>query len=715
MESRNAIKLSFIVVITSMSLNYGCKKRQNSDTKDSKKYLSTESLSGIVAVGKGFDIVTNEVKEATCVVGDTGQNTVNNADGGASGLASQLALEGYGIGEERPSLALGADQSGSSHVDLHYARSFKKLLQALDATIQSETGFTRGDDPGLKKQQEYLPAPLPKTFGSQGGASLEGEGDAGQSTEAGAARTEDSFGSASAVANFKAKLSLAYEKSDDVSFILLHGVKTFPPVSGDTVSDPMLSDKYSKAVFDDTAPDVDETALDDSVPAAGNGPENAPENASGGAKPVAKKKTAPQSQDQTIAQYSEFRNYCGDYYVESIVRGREIWFVAVMKTARFDAAFNAVADLADGAGIKNKKIGDAETSFKAQESVDLKTSFLTEQVEIKTASRGSVSMNFQKFSFAEALTSFNSFLSSVEAAKNADEGVLGVKINDYNNVRFNVGTKTSRLGNLFTSNIKTIAADTVNVVDKVTRNELWANDEIKRLQDDYMYGQWNLEPDAPNGPEGIASQALKLMSFSKQMARAKARCAGVRDVKNLPDGSCEKDIREAAAIPRPVITRPALSPSKVAFIFPKEVIAAGRAGKLGNNAAKGSFDKETGVSQDQARQACKKIGGGWVLPNQADWNAIVQASANYTRWMAKTQGNAYRLNDDMDPLALPCGLFNEVPFWSDTKDKVAVINKGCVQGDAYLGSSPKSFERSNWLFWTRKVGNYACVKYTHAK
>ena len=71
----------------------------------------------------------------------------------------------------------------------------------------------------------------------------------GGTDSAPAASAGDLIGSASTVASLKAQLSAEFSSSSDKSFILMHGVKTFPASERESLRDPMLTEIYSKAIF----------------------------------------------------------------------------------------------------------------------------------------------------------------------------------------------------------------------------------------------------------------------------------------------------------------------------------------------------------------------------------------------------------------------------------------------------------------------------------
>lgn len=669
--SKNLPWISAALVASLLMLH--CRPRTTSSTRN----VSTAGVKGVAAPGKGFDIRSRALTENICVVSEKSLNQNEDSSSTEDSFSSDSSGTNlnFSLASTKPSdvvgksktftvkfpattvgtgMGLTGDQSGGSQIDLFYAHTLQELMVSLDATMQFEVGASRGGEGVQSSDGEFLPATNRDSFG------MNLSDESGGSTGAPESSGDQSIASGSLINNFRTQLQFQYKSSTDKSFILLHGIKTFPTINSDTISNPKLNPLFMKAIF-------------------------------GGATSAAALDSA--------TTYNEFRKYCGDFYVESIVRGREVWLVAVMESSQFNSLYQATGDLAHGSRVKAGDVGELKNNIKAHVDARATSSFLSEKVEIKVASRGKLNMNMGNFTFADALDKFNMFLNSVDASSTGqDEGALEVSLRNYDNVRYVMGSEESRLGNVFTTAVKNKSAKDVNVLSKLVTEGAWADKEYKSVSEKYRWSQWSQENNIYNG---VANQAQALLDYRRAITSVLKYCGQISDEKNASE-ECLAKANTAAAMTRPVLNLPKPYDANVEFYFPSTLVSAVRA------------DKKTDaivLSQTDARAACRKLpGGNWVLPNATDWKRMVEASYFYTRWNVKTPG--YRLQNDSNPLSLPCGSLNAINFWSDESDRAIQIAQRCSQDAVSLISTPRSFQYTSWFgLSSQNKGAYGCVRY----
>ena len=666
--SNKSKNIAIALLSLTSCLTYACR----TPSAKIKRSVSTANISGVIAPGKGFDIRSRELTENICVVAQDASTQSNSADsstsssldgsGSSTNLTDPFSLNGdtavtgntsFKVNFDAPKtktvMALAGDQSGGSQIDLYYAHTLKDLMLSLDATIQFEMGGSRGGGDIQNIDSEFLPAQSPS-----GGMNLTDEGTAANSSE-------ESLASGSIVSKFRAQLQAQYKSATNKTFILLHGIKTFPTLPADTVSNPKFNPLFTNAIF------------------GGKNPSN---------------------EEEAATTYNEFRKYCGDYYVESIVRGREVWLVAVMESSQFNSLYQASGDLTQGSHVKAENVGELKNNIKSHVGAQNSNSFLSQKVEIKVASRGKINMNMGNFTFEDALDKFNLFLNSIDASSSGmEEGALEVSLRPYDNVRFNLGTNEQRLGNVFTTAIKNRSAQDVNVLTKLVQESAWADKEYKIIIGKYRWGQWSLDNNIHNG---VANQAQSLLNYRKSITEVLNYCGQISDEKNASE-ECLAKAQEVAKQQRPTLNLPKPYDNIIEFYFPDALISSVRAGKKIDSLV---------VTQADARTACSKITTGhWVLPNAYDWGRIVETSYFYSKWNSTVPG--YRASLDANPLALPCGSFNSMTFWIDEPGRTVQVNPNCQNATATYGNAPKSFQYSTWLgFGTPALkGAYACVRY----
>lgn len=645
-----------------------------------KRAVSTATISGVVAPGKGFDLRSRELTENVCVISQDSHEPSNSSDstlddssssdidsdGGINLVDPTSDTSRFGQGGGRsfkinldpPATAqsgrfnLAGEQSGRSQIDLFYAHTLRDLLVSLDATIQFEMGGSRGGGDLTNIDSEFLPAQPQQSSPFN----------LNESGESSASSTPDpSSMSGSVLAKFRSQLQVQFKNSVNKSFILLHGVKTFPTLDADTVRNPKFNPMFSNAIFGGKIPTADQDAA---------------------------------------ATYNEFRKYCGDYYVESVIRGREVWLVAVMESSQFNTMVQATGDLAQGSHVKASDVGELKNNMKAHVNAQSSNSFLSQKVEIKVASRGKINMNLGNFTFEDALDKFNMFLNSVDAASSGmEEGALEVALRSYDNVRYSVGTTEVRLGNLFTTAVKNRSAKDVNVLTKLVQEAAWADKEYKLMTSRYRWSQWSLDNSIHNG---VANQAQAVFNYRKSITDVLQYCGQISDEKNASE-ECMAKAQAIAKMARPTLKLPKPYDMNVEFWFPESLVTAVRTNK--------KIDSMV-LTQDAARAACKKLAGGnWVLPNAADWKRMVEASFFYSKWNSKVPG--YRAASDVNPLSLPCGSLNSVTFWSDEPGRAVQLSPQCAQDAVSVVGPPKSFEYTRWFGFANPElkGAYGCVRY----
>jgi hypothetical protein len=646
-----------------------------------KRSVSTAMISGVVAPGKGFNLRSRELTENVCVISQDGDSNSNANGTDSSGSSIDPFSSDTGIyltepdsssGTQTPpsfrfdidppstpvrggQFNLAGEQSGGSQITLFYAHTLKDLLLSLDTTVQYEMGGSRGGGDLQNIDSEFLPSQAQQNNSFN---LTEDE------TSAGSGGIDPSSISGSILGKFRAQLQVQFKNSVNKSFILLHGVKTFPTLNSDTVRNPKFNPMFTNAIFSDKVPDGEQEAA---------------------------------------TTYNEFRKYCGDYYVESVVRGREVWLVAVMESTQFNSLYQATGDVVQGSQVKAGDVGELKNNMKINVNAQNNNSFLSQKVEIKVASRGKINMNLGNFTFEDALDKFNMFLNSVDATSSGmDEGALSVALRSYDNVRYLSGTNELRLGNIFTTAVKNRSAKDVNVLTKLVQEAAWADKEYKILNTKYKWSQWSLDESIYNG---VASQAQSLANYLKSINDVLKYCGQISDEKNASE-ECLAKAEAVAAVPRPTLNLPKPYDNYVEFWFPQDLVAAVRAGK--------KIDS-TVLKQEEARRACKKLAGGnWVLPNANDWKRMVEASFFYSKWHARIPG--YRAASDTDALSLPCGSLNSITFWSDEAGRAVQISPQCAKDAVSVIGAPKSFQYTRWfgLASPDLKGAYGCVRYRPA-
>ncbi len=658
--------LSWIVGCVALGLPLdGCK----TPSSRLRHAVSTSGISGVVAPGKGFDLRSRELTENVCVVSqDPPQESslsISSDDSSSAGydpdpnlnLVGAPGSAGFIINfappqpSVRSKLSLAGEQSGRSQIDLFYAHTLRDLLVSLDTTTQYEMGGSRGGGDLQNVDSEFLPSQGQNDNSMNLSDSESSSAEAGSSSDGGIA-------SGSVLSKFRTQLQVQFKDSKKKSFILLHGIKTFPTLDSDTVRNPKFNPMFVDAIF------------------GGNVPAN---------------------EQEAATTYNEFRKYCGDYYVESVIRGREVWLVAVMESSQFNSLYKGSGDMIQGGHAKVNDLGELKTNMKAQAVAQNSNSFLSQKVEIKVASRGKINMNMGNFTFEEALDKFNMFLNSVDAASSgAEEGALEVSLRSYDNVRYIAGSTESRLGNVFTTEVKNRSAKDVNVLTKLVQEAAWADKEHKLITARYRWGQWSLDDSLHNG---VAKQAKALASYRKVITDVLQYCGQIRDEKNASE-ECLAKAKAVASRARPTLMLPKPYEELVEFWFPEGLVSAIRSSK-----------KIDTLTQVAARDACKKRPGGkWVLPNGTDWKRMVETSYFYSKWNAQTPG--YRLANDPNPLSLLCGSLNSITFWSDEPGLAVQISPECAKNAVSVIGAPPSFLHTRWFSFNSELrGAYACVRY----
>lgn len=658
------------VVVFSLLLD-GCR----TTSSKVKRAVSTAGISGVVAPGKGFDLRSRELTENVCVVSQDAPHESSSSsssdDSSSTGYDSDpnlnlvsanapAAVGSFGINFDPPQpgprskMSLAGEQSGRSQIDLFYAHTLRDLLVSLDTTIQFDMGGSRGGGDLQNVDSEFLPSQ------SQNDNSMNLSDGEASSAETGSS-SDSGIASGSVLSKFRAQLQVQFKNSVNKSFILLHGIKTFPTLDADTVRNPKFNPMFVNAIF-------------------------------GG--------KVPTNEQEAATTYNEFRKYCGDYYVESVSRGREVWLVAVMESSQFNSLYKGSGDMVQGGHVKANDLGELKTNMKAQVTAQNSNSFLSQKVEIKVASRGKINMNMGNFTFEDALDKFNMFLNSVDAASSGvEEGALEVGLRSYDNVRYIAGSTESRLGNVFTTAVKNRSAKDVNVLTKLVQEAAWADKEHKLITARYRWGQWSLDDALHNG---VAKQAQLLASYRKAITDVLQYCGQISDEKNASE-ECLAKAQAVASRARPALKLPKPYENLVEFWFPEPLVSAIRSNK--------KIDALT-LTQVAARDACKKLpGGNWVLPNGTDWKRMVEASYFYSKWNAQIPG--YRLANDSNPLSLPCGSLNSITFWSDEAGRAVQISPECAKDAVSVIGVPKSFEYTRWFGFASPElrGAYGCVRY----
>lgn len=511
------------------------------------------------------------------------------------------------------SSTVGSDQGGGAAVELFYLSTINDVRNAIDASYSDSTsiGGTKGD--------------ITADVGAQIAASLQTK----------------------------------YRDTNEHMFILMHGLKTFPILSTDVVTNPKFNPALNKLIFGAELP-----------------------------------AELPKDEEAMVKSYNAFRKQCGDYFIESVVRGREVWLVAIMKKSTFELTMGGNVKYSSHAGVSSPSIADAKKDMTADLTVDNAQRFLRTQVEVTVRSRGKTDITVGNFTVEDAMERLNKILA---VDNNEGEGIVELKIRRYNNVRVAIGDGEVRLGDIYTANIEQKAGD-LDVFAKLGIEKTWVERESARIIKTYGMDQWSLSEKFQNG---VAKQYKTLLAYQTAVADVFEYCGDSTVEATSATEECTTRAKAIVKKGRPVLNLPTPYPQRMSFFIP-DIVSDVTAGKT-------YWKNADQITQDAAKTACAEA--GYSMPDTNNWKRIIEGSANYILWQ-RDQNPAYRPENDSAALSYPCGRFQDSYLWTNEASKVVYIAPGCASQNLKLADVPSSQKYMRFLFWTQERSRYACVKFT---
>lgn len=507
----------------------------------------------------------------------------------------------------------GTSQSGGAEVTFYYVHSIKDVKTTINATYKDSTAI--------------------------------------------AGSNEDKSINADVGTNIEVSLNSRFGNSTDKVFIVMHGLKTFPLVGSDVITNPKINANLTKVLFKDAM---------------------------------------PASEADVAASFNSFRKQCGDWYVESVHRGREAWLVAVMDRKTFDASVGGRASYGTNAGITAPGIDSAKKNMSVGADGSYSKSLMKQKVEIVVRTRGRTDLTLGNFTLEDAIERLNKIL----ASDNTDgEGVIGLEIRPYNNVRLVIGEEEKRLGDIFTSAIAAKVGAEMDVFAKIRSEKQWSDDQASYIKSTYDWDQWSLDDNFQNG---VANQYKRLLAYSAKMATVLLRCSEGKKEESSASVECVELAKKTLTTARPVVNLPEPYPQRLEFFMPTEMRDI--ADKKGWKSDSGGWHQ---YDQADSKNRCStEAGAGFALPNAASWNRIIDGSFNYIRWQ-RDQNLNYTPEVDSNALSYPCGKFEGAKFWTGETDKVVEIKEGCRSA-----AVTKAQRFSWWVLGTQRLSRYACVRFT---
>lgn len=683
------------LILLSGIAGIGCRTSNNSGLSDG---VSLEGVRGYSNPGKGFKLLTREVTESVCVSGDEGSpndrvgspitpdTTVKptpTRDPGfpdVPGVPSNPNNPNPGTpdpGNPDPGLPppffpdttinpTNPDPYSGSPFGVRKINNFQSVQKPMaasrtnvDAVIspaksaaptKHATSLALSSQSGGAAVEFYF---LESTHDVRRVITLSLNGDAGVGGGVAAANAE--LG-----ANFEAQLTSSKLNSSQYVYILIHGKKTYPVIGSDVITNPTINPKLTKVLFNDAI---------------------------------------PKTEEEIVASYNTFRKQCGDYFIETVVRGREVWMVAAFdknvfnKTTHgsfsFGTRVNGPASSTADAAVKtaNAKLGGGITYDKSD-------NLMKQTATIFVRTIGRTDFTIGNFTLEDAMERLNKVL----AADNSEgEGAIELETRPYNNVRLVIGDEEKRLGDIFTAEIERKAGG-MDAFKKLADAKAWATRQAKYLEETYKWDQWSLDPKVYNG---VARQYKNLVSYADLIDGVFKQCpAGNRELTSA-SAECIKLANKIAALNAPVVNPPPVLNQQLVFYMPEELRTLVD--------TKGWQSDAKGVNQFQqadARARCEKL--GMALPNRDNWRKIVENSLFYLRWKV-SENAAYRPASDADSLmAYPCAKFEGANFWAEEAGQVVQIPVECSA--AAVATSPVP-NLSKYKSWPKLLSRYVCVNF----
>ena len=592
-------------------------------------------IKGFIIPGKGFNLAAKDVTAAQCITGYQGdaQNSSNNDN-----LESTTPnVEPTPPKVETTSTNLTPTINEGNLVDIQIATEHtpKKALALADQSGETTVQFY------------YLTSIKDVTTAIEASFASSTSGN-----------TPSATGSTEISAYFDAQLSVKFQKSSENVFILMHGRKEFPATRSDAIVDAMFNPRYQNLIFTGDVLPSSESALADS--------------------------------------WRRLVQTCGDHYVEYVVRGREIWIVAVMNKTTFESSAGTTVNYSTKSSASLGGLAGVSQEFKGGVKGDISSKLMKQSVDVFMRTRGKNQVEAGKFSLEGALIEMNNFL---KTEFSADEGVLSMGIRNYDSVMFQFAQNvTKRGGDIFTRKVRDSVGMNTDVFVKLLAEETWADAESFKIFDDYGWEQWSL---IPSMHKGVALQFKALKAYSGKIKKVFSYCGGRSADINTVSAECLQAANTAAANRRPIVDLPEINSHSIALWMPPDVIAAADLANWGAGAGEVEFTV--------AKNICNAT-PGWTIPGAADWHRALEASYFYAKWQ-KDQDPGYKLDEDTEHLAYPCGRFSGAIFWSDHADKVVEINQSCNADLIKDKLVPDSQKYMNWVLWTKNKARFACVNY----
>lgn len=677
-------------------IGIGCKTTR-SGLKDS---VTADGVNGYSQPGKGFKLLAREVTENVCVLGDAG--SPNDVVGAPKN--PDTSVKTTPVDPNLPPLKYPSNPSNPSDPDTSTPSTPDTTTPGITPGDDNDTPTTphdpysgspfnlagsttsiAGKAPSRKNidagivfaTEKVVPTKTGLMVADQGGGAsvelfyLSTTHDVRNAIDATYKDTTSIGGTnekktitADVGANIEANLNMSFRNTTEKMFILMHGIKTFPVLSSDVVTNPKINPGLNKLIFGDAI---------------------------------------PQNDAEIAASYNTFRKQCGDYYVESVIRGREVWLVAIMDRQTFNATLGASVDYSTRAGMKTSTIAEAKKTMSTNATGDSSQSFLKQQVQVVVRSRGRTDMTVGNFTVEDAMERLNKILS---ADNSEGEGVIELKLRRYNNVRIAIGEQEKRIGDIFTSEVEAKIGREVDVFAKLAGEKLWVDQQTSYIMKTYQWDQWSLEDRFHNG---IAKQYKSLMQYRSAVADVFEQCGDSTREATSATPECLALANKVSTQGRPKVNYPKVYPQKLVFFMPDDLKKI--ADEKGWQSDSSGWNQ---YKQADSRNRCQKA--GYALPDQDNWKRIIEGSYYYTQWQ-KDQNPAYRAANDKYPLSYPCGKFQGANFWSNETNSaghglVVQILPGCAADNIAAVPVPRSQKFTSFLFWTKELSRYACVDFT---
>ncbi len=511
------------------------------------------------------------------------------------------------------SFALNSDQSGGAAVELFYLSTINDVRAAINASYKDSTsvGSAAGD--------------VDADIGGQMAINLESK----------------------------------YRNTQENMYILMHGIKTFPLLSNDVITNPKFNPAYSKVVFGNSSTET------------------------------------PKDEAEIVKSYDTFHKMCGDFYIESVVRGREVWLVAIMERSTFELAMNGNVKVTSRSGVKPTAAEATEATKRnmtAGLSADYQKRLLKTQVEIRARSRGKTDITVGNFTVEDAIERLNKIL----AVDNIEgEGVIQLNVRPYNNVLASFGESDVRMGDLFSADIRQSSAD---ILARLGLEKTWVSAQIAKISSTYDMDQWSFNTKIHNG---VGKQFKDLKTYEQGIANIFRDCGGPGTDAKTASAECIANAKVILTKGRPAVNLPEPYPQRMEFYIPA-IVKDAAAGKTS-----WGWRVSDMVTQSAAKEACRVA--GYSMPDESNWKRIIDASGNYTTWQ-RNNNPGYRAENDDAALSYPCGRFQGGNFWTNEDRKVIQIKSGCASNDIRTSGVPAS--QYVGFFWTSEASRYGCVKFT---